>query len=357
VAAAVVGLPSSAPAATDLVTWQVAPGVVYSQSRQQTPAGPQVVHELDIDPGEPGIALDYATNDVLRQRRTVRRMLDDRPHAVAGANGTYFDIDDVGAPLGFGSDLRHGPLHAESTAWANAFWEDRAGRFHVGPLSFVARVVGHPHWPVTGLNSPHLAAHGIGIYTSRFGNAAGLRVVDGNRGNVRQVVVRGGVVRSTSTTLSHGDPIRGVLLVGRGAGADDLATLEVGQSLDVTWRVRERPQVALSGGEILLQDGAVASHSDHLVAPRTAIAIDRDTGHLLLVVVDGRSRDSHGLTLRGVAHLMAKLGAEDALDLDGGASSTLVARRRNGVLGVLNTPSAGHPRRVPDALVVTYRRP
>jgi exopolysaccharide biosynthesis protein len=48
---------------------------------------------------------------------------------------------------------------------------------------------------------------------------------------------------------------------------------------------------------------------------------------------------------------MLDLGAEDALNLDGGGSSTMVARRPvTGRLRVWNSPSDGHQRRVPNGL-------
>ena len=67
--------------------------------------------------------------------------------------------------------------------------------------------------------------------------------------------------------------------------------------------------------------------------PRTAAGI-RGDGTLLLVVVDGRQPVSRGVDLDQLAALMVDLGAEEALNLDGGGSSSLFV---NGVL--LNRPS------------------
>lgn len=67
--------------------------------------------------------------------------------------------------------------------------------------------------------------------------------------------------------------------------------------------------------------------------PRTAAGI-RDDGTLLLVVVDGRQPVSRGVDLEQLAALMADLGAEKALNLDGGGSSSLYVNGR-----LLNRPS------------------
>ena len=88
--------------------------------------------------------------------------------------------------------------------------------------------------------------------------------------------------------------------------------------------------------------------------PRTAIGIDRDTGQLLLLVVDGRQDLSRGSTMKELAKLFQRLGAEDALNLDGGGSSIMLARQLDGSLAVLNSPSDGHPRPVANGLEVTY---
>ena len=55
-----------------------------------------------------------------------------------------------------------------------------------------------------------------------------------------------------------------------------------------------------------------------------------------------------------LANLMTSLGAEDALNLDGGGSSTLIAPDPTGVIGVRNSPSDGFERHVANGLVVTY---
>jgi len=91
--------------------------------------------------------------------------------------------------------------------------------------------------------------------------------------------------------------------------------------------------------------------------PRTAIGIDSDTGKILLVVVDGRSEFSSGYTLVELAELMVQLGAEEALNLDGGGSSTMAVTPPGGALTVANAPSDGHQRPVPEGLGLVWSPP
>lgn len=69
---------------------------------------------------------------------------------------------------------------------------------------------------------------------------------------------------------------------------------------------------------------------------RTAVASMPD-GKIIWVVVDGRFKQAAGMTLKELGDMMRWLGAEDALNLDGGGSSTLFINLPN--YGIINYPS------------------
>jgi len=75
--------------------------------------------------------------------------------------------------------------------------------------------------------------------------------------------------------------------------------------------------------------------------PRAALGLAGD--RLLAVAADGRSRDDAGLRLEELAALLVALGARDALNLDGGGSTSLVAggRLRNRPRGGWERPEPG----------------
>ncbi|HEX7937646.1 MAG TPA: phosphodiester glycosidase family protein, partial [Gemmatimonadaceae bacterium] len=123
------------------------------------------------------------------------------------------------------------------------------------------------------------------------------------------------------------------------------------------------PTEAVGGRPRLLQDSAIVKDVDTEGQPgfatsrhpRTAVGISSNGKRLLLVVVDGRQAGySDGMTLRELAHLMLNLGARDALNLDGGGSTTMVVgNRKTRSLQVVNRPSdATGERAVGDALAV-----
>lgn len=126
---------------------------------------------------------------------------------------------------------------------------------------------------------------------------------------------------------------------------------------------RWKPRLALGGGPVLLESGAERITFDEEVFwgsgmgqlssrhPRTALGYTRD-GRLLLLVVDGRSDASAGATLGELARELQARGAHEALNLDGGGSTTLVV---NGL--VVNKPSDPQgAREVASALLLVPAR-
>jgi hypothetical protein len=96
---------------------------------------------------------------------------------------------------------------------------------------------------------------------------------------------------------------------------------------------------ALAGNCVLVEGGrAVVSDESDALHPRTAVAVDAQGQRLWLIVVDGRQRGySKGVTLSELTGIVVALGAETALNLDGGGSSTLVMAS-NGGARLLNAP-------------------
>ena len=85
--------------------------------------------------------------------------------------------------------------------------------------------------------------------------------------------------------------------------------------------------------------------------PRTAVANLKD-GKFLMLTADGRSEASGGIDLYDLADFLLELGAVDALNLDGGGSTTMVLDGK-----VVNHPSdKGGERKIGDALIVTLRK-
>lgn len=96
---------------------------------------------------------------------------------------------------------------------------------------------------------------------------------------------------------------------------------------------------ALAGNHILVEQGARAAREDNLLLhPRTAVATGQGGKLLWFIIVDGRQKGySEGVSLVELADIILELGAEAALNLDGGGSSTLVVAEGKGAR-LLNAP-------------------
>ena len=123
------------------------------------------------------------------------------------------------------------------------------------------------------------------------------------------------------------------------------AIMDAGSSLD-------NVQEAIGGGHILVRDGKNVAPNDKL-QPRTAIGIKAD-GSVVMFIVDGRQApSSRGMNYPELAAAMIALGCVEALELDGGGSSTLLAQREaSSDLECRNSPSYGYERKVATSLAV-----
>jgi exopolysaccharide biosynthesis protein len=127
------------------------------------------------------------------------------------------------------------------------------------------------------------------------------------------------------------------------------------------------PKEAVGGRPVLARDSVIPASLDTdgqasfttTRHPRTAVGIADRGRRLLLVTVDGRQKPySDGMTVRELANLMLALGARDALNLDGGGSTTFVYADPDsaGALRVANHPSdAAGERPVGNALALVRR--
>ncbi|GAA4698298.1 hypothetical protein GCM10023349_12990 [Nocardioides conyzicola] len=341
---------------SSVITRAVVPGVTYTRWTQTDARGPIQAHLLTLDPRTPGLRLDYADSGTVRGVATVPDILA-RGGAVAGVNGDFYDIGRTGAPLGLGKDRAHGVLHGRTSGWNSAFYLDHRGRPRIGELPLDLRVRHHPEITLTTLNSPYVPADSVGYYTPRWGPTAGYAVTQGQRTKVRAVWIKHHRVVRVATRLKAGKVIPGGVLIGRGAGVRQLRGLKKGMRVVVRAALRGHPRMAITGNQLLVTDGVVSVIDNRVMHPRTAIGVDNDTGEILLLVIDGRRAGSRGYTMLELANLMVDLGADQALNLDGGGSSTMVARGLEGRNRVVNTPSDGFLRRVANALEVTYRKP
>ena len=191
-------------------------------------------------------------------------------------------------------------------------------------------------------------------------------------GEGREVVVEHGTVvavqDSRGTALAPGQKS----LQATGEMVDTLAGVSVGDRLPIRAKLRAGHRLlrtpsdttVVNGGPLLLRNGRehITQRRDGMVHPgepsfaygwfikrnpRTFAGVD-DRGRILLVTVDGRSTDDLGLSIPETADVARSLGMVDAMNLDGGGSTTMVVDG-----AVISHPSdATGERPVGDALLI-----
>ena len=174
---------------------------------------------------------------------------------------------------------------------------------------------------------------------------------DMSRGNsVCYLRVNGEVCDTTSGASPH---FNGALVIDDGC----VSLLRWSKDVERSFAELMPASDALVSGPMLVEEGCYSaipvaggsfSATHH---PRTGIAVRAD-GTVILVTVDGRWPGfAGGMSLPCFAHLLKSIGAVDALNLDGGGSTTAWVNRPDG--GVVNRPSGGSLRCVAN-IVYAY---
>lgn len=118
-------------------------------------------------------------------------------------------------------------------------------------------------------------------------------------------------------------------------------------SFDKTWM-----RGVVSGHPKILTDGVAQPNGTSTLCtgrnPRTAVGLSKDLNTVYLVVVDGRSTTSVGMTCTELGTALKDVGAWNALNLDGGGSSAMYVAG----VGIVNKPSDGSERVVGNHLAL-----
>ncbi|MFG3026096.1 phosphodiester glycosidase family protein [Streptomyces sp. NPDC048254] len=380
-------LAGAAPAGAVSDTGQIASGVTYRQFDVTAAKGTVHAHLLTVDLTDPHVHVDLLDPGAVAARSPVSTMAD-AAGAVAGVNGDFFNITETQHPgveatgASVGPAIAHGRLLKAAVPTAQRFGPslppgtdttdvlgvgvDRRAR--LDRLALVGTVrTPDGNLALRGLNQYALAQDSVGAYTAAWGPASRKRATCGSdtsraagcSTDTFEVRIRGGKVVDTADSPGSGAIAAGTtVLLGREAGADKLRRLTKGE------RVTVRRQMAASaskvpyrfavGGYPVLRGGEpLAGLNDTTAAVRTAAGYTSGGRKLLLLALDGAVAYRSGMTIAEVADEMRELGAVDAFSLDGGGSTTLVARTPGDkTVSVLNHPTESPERAVANGIGV-----
>ncbi|WP_030147367.1 MULTISPECIES: phosphodiester glycosidase family protein [unclassified Streptomyces] len=380
-------LAGAAPAGAVQKAVRVAPGVTYEHFDIRAANGTAHAHVLRVDLGDPRVRVDLLYPGAVASRAAVSRMADGQG-AVAGVNGDFFNISEVqhpgveatGASVGpavaAGRTLkaavpngqRFGPALPPGTTTEDVFGVGTDRRARLDRLTLDGSIrTAEALLPLGGLNQYALPVGSVGAFTAEWGSVSRVRATCGTdtdraapcSTDTYEVTVRDGRVVSAADTPGSGPIAEGTtVLVGREAGAQQLRKLSAGEPVEVEHRLVAAGngvpyRLALGGYPVLEGGRPLPGLDDTTSAVRTAVGIADDGQRMLLLALDGAPPYRSGLTIAEVAAAMRRLGSEAAFSLDGGGSSTLVARKPGAsTVSVRNHPSGGAERAVPNGIGV-----
>ncbi len=347
----------------------IAPGVSYAHITQ--PEIPWSIHIVKFDYHRPELKLTstigrptiFGLKNLTGQVKSVSPAMG---HPIAGINGAFFHITEKDPYKGDpeGVQIMQGELISSPDS-KTAFWLDGHGVPQTGMVKSKLKVT----WPnkfsvpygVNEQRAPDKAA----LLTPRLGASTrmtnGLELVLERKGTGPWLPLRAGqtysarvreIRNSGDTPLS---PDIMVLSIGPKL-ADKIPATKVGTILKISTDLSPSltgDYMALSGGPILIDHGKPAvnvteTQTDHLHIRNPRTAIGWNDKEFFMFVVDGRKKDlSVGMTFGEMALKMIDLGCTEAMNLDGGGSTTMWVQGQ-----VVNHPSDGRERSLGNALVL-----
>lgn len=342
----------------------IAPGVTHK--RLVVNNGPWRINVLEIDLRQPGLILrGVRAKDSAVARETVRSMFDRYAgpgRAVAAINTDFFNTRNgesennivIEGKIDKGITLTESPhdtfdnIHYQfGVDWQN---HPAIERFRLSARLFAP---GRKPIELEGINSwPD--SNTIVLYTRAMGgttppDTAGRHPtlvplsLRAQRGDTMIFVIVGNATEAGTLPLDSGG-----VLAASGPMRDELRSIgRRGGTVRVVSRVqpgRTKLRTIVGGWPRVVMNGrSIAEYADIMEGtfprfagrnPRSAVGFSKDSSTLYLVTVDGRRQTDAGMTLSELARLLLDLGAYDAMNFDGGGSTTMVVEGK-----VVNRPS------------------
>jgi hypothetical protein len=333
-------------------------GVLFWSETHQTTSGPVELKILQIDMGQAGFSLfaQPGTGRLFTGQRpdeVEKRLRNDGRDVIASINADFWASNQPGRiyrPIGL--HVSDGIL-ATTASRRSAFLVDDEGRMSIKSVSLgVNAKVGVELIPVEDLNNTYTTS-GLMLFTGLMGapvpayttrplvlvdlTEPGPRINRTAKGVVTDVLTTGTAVpTSVSVLLAYNHDVPNAM---PSVGAE----VAIESALDnhdgsVAQAVGGGPRLVHRGRNSVSRDWSregVGREFTNLRHPRTAIGFSRSQQTLWWVIADGRQPGySVGISLSDLADHLVRLGVDEAINLDGGGSSAMVAGGK-----VLNKPS------------------
>lgn len=334
------------------------------------------IHIMTVDLSNKYLSVDTLTNMESIGKLTSTKKLATQRNAVAAVNASFFTIDGGGFGHPIGTVIQSSDVLCASSD--NNRYSDVMASFSLSNLNKVLLDYWKADMSLTSPNGSKVLVaqynkpngskfNDINVFDRKWGATAVGATAD--MPDIAQMVVSDGKVSQFLIAQpAAAIPENGFVVVTRTAGAQTLQqAFKVGDSVTmniVTSPDQSNIKMSVSGSSVLIRDGVVPATFSFNAAdvvkasPKTAIGSSKDGKLLYLVTVDGRQTASIGLSQKDMALFMLSIGAYNAISMDGGGSTTMVARPVGSTeVQVMNNPSDGLSRGVSTAVGVFTSAP
>lgn len=345
----------------------VAAGVEYAEVRREFSGKPVDIDLIRLDLRKVRLDVHHAMDAAIGLETTSSIAM--RHKAIAAINAGFFRLDksqfagDAAGILMIDGKLLSEPVNDRIQILIDNR-RDRTNILFGRTTLSLALKIGNETVDLSGINRER-RKDDIVIYTPEFGRTT----LTGNDGI--EIVVARGRVASISMDLGNSViPADGFVVSASGSlrqALTDAARNSTPVSIIRKWDslppevAKDRSELDITNGvPLLIRNGKIditwQQEKTNMAFvetrhPRTAVAKLQD-GKFLMLTADGRSEASGGLGLQDLAEYMLELGATDAMNLDGGGSTTMFLDGK-----VVNKPSDKEgERKVSDAILVTLRK-
>lgn len=352
--------------ADDSTVVTVGPGIRY-HSVYKNSVGPFNIKILEIDIKHPKNKINTVmAKDVLgtgfEKTSSMAKRNSRSGHVVIGAvNADFFGINEPYNPYTFliGSMIANNEYAFGRTSPRPSFAVDTLKRLIIDDIAFQAYVKTKQGYirAINGLNDT-VRTNTLVIYNKYFGNTTKTnnQVTEVKLRRISPLVIGDSIkflvtaknIGIGNTSFSSNEYVlsgNGVLktFIDTSIFVNDTITL-----IFNTNPLRGQVFAMTGGGPTLVINGTIPSGLQTAVHPRTAVGFNQDSTKVFFVTVDGRQPGfSVGMSLPELANYMLSIGCWNAVNLDGGGSTTMVVRNR-----VVNSPSdAAGERSVANALL------
>lgn len=308
------------------------------------------------------------TGESIWGKRTINEAIDymerNNMYPMIGINASFFSFK-TGVPMGH--VITNGEITSKDTTTLDAIGFDVGGHGFISQLGIKSTAYFEDYeFDVAHINKYYQTTTNVlTLFTDKFGQSTNSEgeTINIILGDIQGVLGIGKEITGTieeiktvsgSTDIPDGKLVMTISTSGNEWVRSIFDLMYIGGKITIKNEASVNPEKwnnvfngLASEGKILLKNGELVSDFEAGAAPRTAVGITAD-GSVIFYVIDGRQQDySYGIKQKTLAERLKELGCVDALNLDGGGSTSIAGvYPGQEVSSLINSPSEGSLRKV-----------